>query len=90
MKALGALYRSYLVDDTSLLPDRFFPNRVFIGTSWVRRTQESALAFFEGLYPPLFPGETLDIDAGDQADPMLPVFGPSTDAFAGGVDHFVN
>jgi hypothetical protein len=72
MKSLGALYRSYLVDDTSLLPGRFLPNRISIHTSWLRRTHESALAFFEGLYPPSSPGETLDMDAGDRSDPMIP------------------
>jgi hypothetical protein len=90
MKSLGALYRSYLVDATSLLPDRFVPSRVFVHTSWLRRTQESALAFFEGLYPASSAGETLDIDAGDHSDPMLSCFDASTDDFAGGVADFVN
>jgi hypothetical protein len=89
MKSLGAFYRPYLVDDTSLLPDRFLASRVHVHASWLRRSHESALAFFEGLYPPSSPGETLNIEAGDRTDAMVPGINLSDD-WDGAVYDFVD
>jgi len=89
MQALGSLYRSYLINGTGLLPEHFNPNLVYIRTSWLSRAQESALAFFQGLYPPESNTETLNITTGGKVDPLLPGFDPS-DEFDGSVSKFVN
>lgn len=72
-KALGAAYRSYLIDDLKLLDQTINPNQIFVRATSYDRTYRSALAFLNGLYPPQTMNELIDIMTGtDDGDVLRP------------------
>lgn len=61
---LGNFYRSYLVDQTGFLPDVFDSELVSMRASGSERCVKSAIAFMNGMFPPAFPDEILDVKTG--------------------------
>lgn len=70
-EALGRLYRSYLVDNAKILPDKFNPDLVHIQASHFPRCIESAIGFMQGMYPPEDPGEILNMTSGNASNEVL-------------------
>ena len=61
---LGILFRKYLVDQQSFLPEDLDNGIMYLHATHSQRTYDSALSFMQGLYPPVSMNEILTIESG--------------------------
>lgn len=61
---LGKYFRKRLVDDLKFLPELYDPELISLRSSGASRCVKSAIAFTNGMYPPRFMNELLEIKSG--------------------------
>jgi acid phosphatase len=89
-KALGNLYRNYLVKDLKYLPENFKPDVIYPRSTMVYRAIKSCLSFLQGLYPPASVNELVQIVTDTQNASFLDPDEGHCDELKGQEDYFID
>ena len=68
---LGQHFRQYLVEEEKFLPPIYNPDFILARTSECDRTVKSAIAFLQGMYPPVSPNEIIQLQTDTPSNGIL-------------------